>query len=67
MSDTVDPRYADKRTVERYVRSGLVDEKVWEKHLKSLPDVSEKASPVQSAMDPVDDLDESNDDDVAEE
>ena len=47
----VDPRYTDKRTVERYMKFGLVDEKAYEKHLKSLPDVAEKGERVQAEAD----------------
>lgn len=47
MSD-IDLRYSDKRTVERYIRQGQVDEKAWEKHLKALPDVAEKGERVQA-------------------
>ncbi|MDP2271130.1 MAG: hypothetical protein Q8N23_34695 [Archangium sp.] len=47
----VDPRYTDKRTVERYMKFGLVDEKAFEKHLKSLPDVAEKGERVQAEAD----------------
>ena len=47
----VDPRYTDKRTVERYTKFGLIDEKAFEKHLKSLPDVAEKGERVQAEAD----------------
>ena len=47
MSETIDPRYSDKRTAERYIKSGQLDEKVWEKHIKTLPDVAEKGEPVR--------------------
>ena len=50
MSETIDPRFLDKRTAERYINSGLLDEKAWDKHLKSLPDVAEKAAPVESTV-----------------
>jgi hypothetical protein len=50
MSDTIETRYTDKRTAERFIRTGLLDEKAWEKHLKSLPDVADKAVPVESSM-----------------
>ena len=50
MADTSDPRFLDKRTAERYIRLGLLDEKVWEKHLKSLPDSSDKAAEVETAI-----------------
>ncbi|MBM4381237.1 MAG: hypothetical protein FJ086_18350 [Deltaproteobacteria bacterium] len=48
MSDTTNPRHLDKRTAERYIRSGQLDEKAWEKHLKSLPDLADKAAPVET-------------------
>lgn len=51
MSDTIETKYSDKRTVERYIRMGQVDEKAWEKHLKSLPDVAEKGERVQAEAD----------------
>jgi hypothetical protein len=44
-------KYTDKRTIERYIRFGQVDEKAWEKHLKSLPDVAEKGARVQAEAD----------------
>lgn len=47
----IDLRYSDKRTVERYIRQGVVDEKAWEKHLKSLPDVAEKGEKLQAEAD----------------
>ncbi|MEN9796719.1 MAG: hypothetical protein RL653_415 [Pseudomonadota bacterium] len=50
MSDTMNPRHLDKRTAERYLRSGQLDEKAWEKHLKSLPDLADKATPVDTVM-----------------
>lgn len=50
MSD-IDSRHTDKRTNERYIRMGFLDEKVWEKHLKALPDVAEKGERVQAEAD----------------
>lgn len=50
MADTVDPKLIDRRTAERYLRSGLLDEKNYERYLKSLPDVADKAEPVTTAM-----------------
>lgn len=52
----LDNRYLDKRTVQRYVTQGLVDEKTFEKHLKTLPDVADKAIKVEtfSEDDPID-------------
>jgi hypothetical protein len=52
----LDPRYLDKRTVQRYIGQGLVDEKAYEKHLKALTDVADKATRVEtfSEDDPID-------------
>lgn len=47
----IDLRYTDKRTVERYMKQGLVDEKAFEKHIKSLPDVAEKGEKLQAEAD----------------
>ena len=63
MSDVIDPRYSDKRTAERYIKSGQLDEKVWEKHMKNLPDVAEKGEPVEANLS---DLDEDFEDDKDE-
>src|SRR5689334_4526307 len=70
MADTIDPRFLDKRTAERYLRSGLLDEKAYDKHLKSLPDLAEKAVPVETSMsddEDFDDEDEDEGDDEADE
>ncbi len=50
MPDTLDPKLVDKRTAERHLREGNLDQKAYERHLKSLPDVAEKAQPVQTSM-----------------
>jgi hypothetical protein len=52
----LDPRYLDKRTVARYITQGLVDEKAYEKHVKTLTDVAEKATRVETVSedDPID-------------
>ncbi|MCP3169674.1 RNA polymerase subunit sigma [Myxococcus qinghaiensis] len=64
MADTVDPKYLDKRTAERYLRSGQLDEKAFERHVKGLPDVADKATPVETFMDDdvTDDYDDEEDD-----
>jgi hypothetical protein len=63
MADTLDPKHLDKRTSERYLRSGQLDEKAFERHLKSLPDVAEKATVVETAMDG-DDFEDTEDEDM---
>jgi hypothetical protein len=44
-----DPRFWDVRTVERRIRRGLLNRKDYEKHVKSLPDVADKAQPIDLA------------------
>jgi hypothetical protein len=66
MADTLDPKHLDKRTAERYLRSGQLDEKAYERHLKSLPDVAEKATVVETAMDG-DDFERQEDEDMEDE
>jgi len=63
MADTLDPKHLDKRTAERYLRSGQLDEKAYERHIKGLPDVAEKSVPVETAMDG-DDFDTDEDDEL---
>ncbi len=50
MTDPLDPKNVDKRTYERYVRSGQLDEKAYDKHVKGLPDVTEKSVSVSTTM-----------------
>lgn len=64
----VDLSKLDKRTVERYLRTGVIDEKTYEKFLKGLPDVGEKSVVVDTNMfdedaedDDTDDEDEAED------
>ncbi|MFL5260916.1 MAG: RNA polymerase subunit sigma, partial [Anaeromyxobacteraceae bacterium] len=68
MADEIDRKLLDKRVAHRYVKKGVLDEKDWEKHMKSLPDLAEQAMPVESDLDDddLDDLDEEDDDEVEE-
>lgn len=50
MSDQIENRLVDKRVAQRYVRKGIVDEKDYEKHIKSLPDLAEQAVPVEASI-----------------
>jgi hypothetical protein len=61
MADDTETKLLDKRVAQRYVRKGLLDEKEWEKHLKSLPDLASQAMPIESDLDD-DDLDDEDDD-----
>ena len=50
MTTEIDPKTLDKRIVERHMRIGLFDEKALDKSLKTLPDVADKAMPVDSVL-----------------
>jgi len=56
MAEPLDPKNIDKRTAARYLAQGEVDEKAWDRYLKSLPDVSEKAAQVETVMADTDDF-----------
>ena len=56
MAEPLDPKDIDKRTAARYLAQGEVDEKAWDRYLKSLPDVSEKAAQVETVMADTEDL-----------
>ena len=64
MANTTDPKYLDKRTAERYLRTGIVDEKAYKQHIESLPDVADKSVPVETVMH--DEIDEDDFDDEDE-
>jgi len=51
MADPIDPKNVDKRISQRLIASGHLDDKAYDRYLKSLPAVSEKSSPVETAMD----------------
>ena len=64
MAEPLDPKNIDKRTAARSLAQGEVDEKAWDRYLKSLPDVSEKAAQVETVMADTDDfLDDQADED----
>jgi len=63
MADPIEAKLIDKRVAHRYVRKGILDEKDWDKHVKGLPDLAEKALPLEAEMDG----DELDDDDELEE
>ena len=50
MADATDPKHLDKRTAERYLRSGQLDEVAYKQHIENLPDVAEKSVPVETLM-----------------
>ncbi|MBN8227123.1 hypothetical protein JYK02_06315 [Corallococcus macrosporus] len=66
MAEGINPKHLDKRTAERYQRSGQVDEDAYKKHLEELPDVADKAVPIETLMDGDldDDFDDEDEDDT---
>lgn len=40
----------DRRLANRYVLNGQLDETAFQKHLKALPDLADKAAPVETRM-----------------
>jgi hypothetical protein len=62
MADPHDSKTLDKRVVTRYVRKGIVDDKDYEKHLKNLPDLADRAAPVEASIES-EDLDDEGDGD----
>jgi hypothetical protein len=61
MADQPDNRTVDKRVAHRYLRKGIVDEKDYDRYVKSLPDLAEHAMPVEASMEH-DDLDDEDGD-----
>lgn len=66
MAETANPKHLDKRTVERYLRNGELNDKDYERHISELPDVSEKSVPVETLMHDEDFEDEEDEDDELE-
>ena len=54
-------KFVDRRTVTRYLRKGIVDEKDFEKYLKALPDLADQAVPIEAAMEGEDDFEDDDD------
>jgi hypothetical protein len=50
MADPIETRLIDKRVAHRYVRKGTLDEKEYEKYLKSLPDLADQALTVEASI-----------------
>ena len=53
MADSIDPKLLDKRVALRFIKKGLLSEKEFEKHLKSLPDLADKAAAVEATIEPM--------------
>jgi hypothetical protein len=52
MANDTEPKDIDRRLVARMVRKGELSEREVEKSLKQLPDVADKAQPVETALEP---------------
>ncbi len=51
MPDEIETKLIDKRVAQRYLRKGRLDEKDYDRYLKSLPDLADQAVPVESDLD----------------
>ena len=51
MADEIETKLIDKRVAARYLRKGRIDEKDYDRYLKSLPDLADQAVPVESDLD----------------
>ncbi len=60
MADQLENKLVDKRVAHRYVRKNVVDEKDYDRYLKSLPDLADQAVAIEAAMEgePDDEADE---------
>ncbi len=65
VADDIDRKLVDKRVAQRYVKKGRLDEKDYDRYMKSLPDLSAQAVPMESDLD--DDFDDLDDLDEADE
>ncbi len=52
MTDPNDPKLFDKRVSARNIKKGVLDPKEFERHMKSLPDLSDQALPIEATMEP---------------
>ena len=41
-------RHIDRRVVERYLKKGLLEDKEYQRYLKALPDLAEKATRIET-------------------
>jgi len=60
-SETKPQRTFDVRTIERNIKKGNITRKDYEKHLKALPDTTEKVAPPEEASADLDDNDDMDD------
>jgi hypothetical protein len=50
MADQFENRQIDKRVVHRYLRKGIVEEREYDKLVKSLPDLADQAMPIEASF-----------------
>jgi hypothetical protein len=50
MADQLENRHVDKRVAHRYLKKAVIDEKDYERHIKSLPDLADQAVAIEAAM-----------------
>lgn len=50
MATKIDLSNLDRRLAERLIRKGELEQSVWDKHLETLSDVSEKGEPVSTEL-----------------
>jgi hypothetical protein len=67
MADEIDRKLLDKRVAQRYLKKGVLDEKEYEKHLKSLPDLEQQALPLDADLEAPNALDLDDDDEDMDE
>lgn len=53
MTEKIDMKYLDRRTVERHIKRGKLSAKDYEKWQKALPDLAEQAVPVDVQLESV--------------
>ena len=54
--EPLNPRYLDRRVLDRYIKRGVVDEKELARHLKALPDMAEQSAKVETEFQPAGEL-----------
>lgn len=62
--DVKNPRLFDRRVVERNIKKGVITRKDYEKHLKSLTDVSDRIASAEERAEEGPDVTDLDDDDI---
>jgi hypothetical protein len=57
MADQFENKQIDKRVVHRYLKKGIVDEKDYDRLQKGLPDLADRAMPIEASIE-ADELEE---------